>query len=88
MYDIELLTPVNDLEDDFAKENEIFRNGITPSPYDSKCLLGFPMDRKLTLEEIEDIKRLYLELQMHQIEDINKNRVVLSKLPKDKITWH
>ena len=24
MYDIELLTPVNDLEDDFAKENEIF----------------------------------------------------------------
>ena len=88
LYGIELLTPVYELVDDFAKENEIFRNGITPSPYDSKCLLGYPMDRELTKEEIEDIKRLYLGLQKHQIEDINKKRVVLSKLPKDKITWH
>lgn len=87
-YNIELLTPVHDVEDDYEKENEIFMWDVNLSPCEAKCLLGYPMSKKLTIEELEDIKRLYKSIRYFQEKDIDENRVILQKLPKDKITWY
>ena len=86
-YDIELLTPVFEVENDYEKENEILRNSIYPLAYEAKCLLGYPMSRKLKQEEIDDIKELYKNVMYLQEKDIDKKRIVLTKLPKDKIRW-
>ena len=59
-----------------------------PIAYEAKCLLGYPMSRKLTQEEIDDIKELYKDINYLQKKDINEKRIVLSKLPKDKTTWY
>lgn len=87
-YDIGLLTPVFDLENDYEKENEILQNGIYPIAYEAKCLLGYPMDKKLSQEEIDDIKELYKDINHIQTKDIDEKRIVLSKLPKDKTIWY
>lgn len=87
-YEIELLTPVIDLEDDYQKENELLDNGFLPIANEGKCLLGYQMDRELTKEEIEDIKKFYASIRYLQERDIEEEKVVLTKLPKDKITWY
>ena len=87
-YDIELLTPVFELTDDYEKENELLRYRFLPVANEGKCLLGYPMDRKLTEEEINDIKKLYLSIKYLQERDIEEKRVVLTKLPKDKVRWY
>ena len=87
-YNIELLTPVLEVEDDYEKENEILFNGLYPIAYEAKCLLGYPMIRKLTEEEIDDIKELYKNIMYLQEKDIDEKRIVLTKLPKDKIRWN
>ena len=87
-YDIELLTPVLDVVDDYEKENEIFMWDVNLCACEAKCLLGYPMNRKLTQEELNDIKELYMSIRHLQEKDINEKRVVLQKLPKDKITWY
>ena len=58
-YDIELLTPVFDLTDDYEKENELLRYRFLPVANEGKCLLGYPMDRKLTKEDIIEAKKWY-----------------------------
>ena len=87
-YNIELLTPVLEVENDYEKENEIFMWDINLCAYEAKCLLGYPMNRKLTIEEINDIKNLYTSIRYLQERDIDEERVVLQKLQKDKITWY
>jgi len=87
-YNIELLTPVFEVEDDYEKENEIYMWDVDATPYEAKCLLGYPMSRKLTEEEIDDIRNLYKSIKYLQERDIDEKRVVLTKLPKDKITWY
>jgi len=87
-YNIELLTPVLNVENDYEKENEILLNGVYPIAYEAKCLLGYPMRRKLTQEEIDDIKELYKNINYLQEKDIDEKKIVLSKLPKDRITWY
>lgn len=87
-YEIELLTPVIDLDDDYQKENELLDNRFLPIANEGKCLLGYQMDRELTKEEIEDIKKFYTSIRYLQERDIEKEKVVLTKLPKDKITWY
>lgn len=87
-YDIKLLTPVLDLEDDYEKKQEIYLNDIYPTNPETQCLLGYPLDKKLTNEEINDIRELYKSIRHLQEDDINKGRIVLSKLPKDKTTWY
>jgi len=87
-YDIELLTPVFDVVDGYEKENEIFMWDVNLCACEAKCLLGYPMNRKLTMEEIDDIRELYLNIKHLQERDIDEKRVVLTKLPKDKITWY
>lgn len=87
-YEIELLTPVIDLDDDYQKENELLDNRFLPIANEGKCLLGYQMDRELTKEEIEDIKKFYTSIRYLQERDIEEEKVVLTKLPKDKITWY
>lgn len=87
-FGIELLTPVLEVKDDFYKENEILLNGLYPHAYEGKCLLGYPMNRKLTKSELEDIRNLYRNIRYLQEIDIVGNKIVLNKLPKDKITWY
>ena len=87
-YGIELLTPVFDLVDDYQKENELLLWDFLPVANEGKCLLGYPMSRKLTQEEIDDIKELYKSIKHLQERDIDEKRVVLTRLPKDKVIWH
>ena len=87
-YDIELLTPVFELTDDYQKENELLLYDFLPIANEGKCLLGYPMDRKLSQEEINDIKELYINIKRFQERDIEEKRVVLTKLPKDKVIWY
>lgn len=87
-YEIELLTPVIDLDDDYQKENELLDNRFLPIANEGKCLLGYQMNRELTKEEIEDIKKFYTSIRYLQERDIEEEKVVLTKLPKDKITWY
>lgn len=87
-YDIELLTPVLDVENDYEKENEIFMWDVNLRACEAKCLLGYPMDKKLNQEELNDIKELYLSIKYLQERDIEEKKVVLTKLPKDKVRWY
>ena len=87
-YDIELLTPVLEVEDDYEKENELLLYGIYPIAHEGKCLLGYPMSKKLTKEELNDVKELYKSIVYLQEKDINEKKVVLTKLPKDKVIWY
>ena len=87
-YGIELLIPVFDLDDDYQKENELLRYGFLPVANEGKCLLGYPMKRQLNQEEINDIKRLYQDIKYLQEKDIDQKRIVLTKLPKDKVRWY
>lgn len=87
-YGIELLTPVLEVEDDYEKENEILLYGLYPIAYEDKCLLGYPISRKLNEEEIKDIKNLYKSIMYLQEKDVDEKRIVLSKLPKDKVVWY
>ena len=87
-YDVELLIPVYEVENEHQKENEIFMWDINFSACEAKCLLGYPMNKKLTQEELNDIKELYKNIRYYQEKDIDEKRVILKKLPKDKITWY
>ena len=87
-YDIELLTPVVDVVDDYEKENEIYMWDVNLCASESKCLLGYPMNKKLSLEELNDVRDLYKSIRYLQEKDIDEDRVVLQKLPKDKVTWY
>jgi len=46
------------------------------------------MNKKLSKEEINDIKELYINIKRFQERDIEEKRVVLTKLPKDKVIWY
>ena len=87
-FNIKLLTPVLDVVDDYEKENEIYMWDQNLCACESKCLLGYPMNKNLSDEEIKDIKEFYKSIRYLQEKDIDEERVVLQKLPKDKITWY
>jgi adenylyl- and sulfurtransferase ThiI len=87
-FNIKLLTPVLDVVDDYEKENEIYMWDQNLGTSESKCLLGFPMNRELSSEELDDIKRFYKNIRYLQEKDILEERVILQKLTKDKITWY
>ena len=76
------------MEDDYEKKQEIFLNGIYPTAPEPQCLLGYPLDKKLTPEEIKATRELYNNIRYLQEDDITKGRLVLERLPKDKIIWY
>ena len=58
-YDIELLTPVKDLDSDYKREIELMIRQISPKVLEPKCFLGVPMNKKLTEEELMDTVKYY-----------------------------
>lgn len=58
-YNIKLLTPVLDLEDDYEREIELFIRGISPYACEAKCFLGVPMTKKLTETEEQSVVDVY-----------------------------
>lgn len=51
-YDIDLLLPVKNLEDDFQEKNEFLIRGIIPKVNESQCLIGMPLNSNTVDEEI------------------------------------
>ncbi len=51
-YDIDLLLPVKDLEDDFQEKNEFLIRGFVPKVSESQCLIGMPLNLDVVDEEI------------------------------------
>lgn len=45
-YNINLLLPVKDLENDFEEKNELLVRGIIPKVSESQCLIGMPLNVK------------------------------------------
>lgn len=60
-YNIKLLTPVLDLENDFEREIELMIRSITPRVLEPKCWLGTPMKEPLTKDEVLDTVKFYQE---------------------------
>ena len=42
-YDIEILFPIKDIDDDFELKNQILIRGFVPKTYEPQCLLGIPI---------------------------------------------
>lgn len=94
-YDLELLLPVIDLEDDVEKILEINEWGYPAIPYESKCLLGYhledeyPVDDEIiegTLNIFKSIIRPELDKLMN--DENSKNIIKHLEYPKDKVTWY
>jgi len=51
-YDIDLLLPVKNLEDDFQEKNEFLIRGIIPKVSESQCLIGMPLNKDTVDEEV------------------------------------
>ena len=61
IFDIELLLPVYNLEDDWAKENELLSHGIIPSASEDKCILGIPLDEPIPQYQTDAISKMLEE---------------------------
>lgn len=53
-FDIEILFPLLDEEDDFSIKNQILAHGFVPKTNESQCLLGMPILEKSINDEIID----------------------------------
>lgn len=68
-FDIEILFPLLDEEDDFSIKNQILAHGFVPKTNESQCLLGMPILEKSINDEIIDgclnvyIKELYPKIE-------------------------
>lgn len=51
-YNIDILFPVKDIEDDFELKNQILIRGFVPKTYEPQCLLGMPIKDKCLDEKI------------------------------------
>lgn len=58
-FGIELILPVYDVENEWDKENEIWRYGIVPTPGEDKCLFGMPLNEKVPLEQTMTVKNIF-----------------------------
>lgn len=60
-YDIKLLLPVLDMVDDFERGNQLMIRNIQLGQFESKCLLGTPIDKNYPIDEevIEAVTSFY-----------------------------
>lgn len=80
-FGLELLLPVHDLEDDWAKENELLMYGIVPSASEDKCLLGIPLDEPVPEEQIDAISRMLEENIIPRYVDQMKLMLTIPQYP-------
>lgn len=62
-YDINLLFPLKDFNDDFDLKNQILIRGIVPKTYEPQCLIGMPIsDNDINEKIINDCLNVYYKL--------------------------
>lgn len=62
-YNINILYPLKDLNDDFELKNQILIRGLVPKTYEPQCLLGMPMTKKDINETIiNSVTKVYNKL--------------------------
>lgn len=84
-FGIELLLPVYDLEDDFAKENEIWRFGIVPAAGENKCLLGMPLKESLSLEQVDAVVNIFNKhIKPRYVRTLRKNNLPPQRIYKTR----
>ena len=60
-YEIELVTPLLELESDYDRKIELLIRGINPTVIEPQCHFGVPMKKPLTKEEELEVSHLYQE---------------------------
>lgn len=68
-YDINLLLPLKDLDDDFHEKNEFLIRGVIPKVNESQCLLGIPLNSNdIDKEILNSVEKIYQELLFPKID--------------------
>lgn len=71
-YNIELLFPVKDINDDFDEKNQLLVRGIIPKVYESQCLLGMPLsDKNVDNDSLKTCVNIYEKMY----KDMAKNMI-------------
>ena len=74
-FNIELILPVYDLNNEWDKENELMLNNINPIPGEDKCLLGMPLDNEIPEDEILSIKNIFdTNIKPRYVEELKKEQ--------------
>ncbi len=61
-YNIELLTPILELESDVERDVLLMIREIIPKVLEPQCFFGIPMEKSLTTEELNDTNKFYDDL--------------------------
>lgn len=94
-YNLELLLPVIDVEDDYEEILEINDCGLPAIAYESKCLLGYRLEDEYPVDDevVEATKNIFNGIIKDEMDklmnDENQMRIIKHlEYPKDKITWY
>lgn len=70
-YDIDILYPVKDLDDDFELKNQILIRGFVPKMYEPQCLLGIPIkDNCLDERVVASVLNVYNMLLKDKVDEL------------------
>lgn len=70
-HDIELLTPVHDLNDNWALKNELLMSNFTPKTHEPQCLIGVPLyGEKLDDDIIAGVSSFYDKAMLNVIDEL------------------
>lgn len=58
-YELDLLTPVYDLNSDMERKMSLLKRGFTPKSYEPQCLIGCPLNGSLNDEQITSLANYY-----------------------------
>ena len=93
-FDIKLLTPVYNLENELEKENEILLSNVPLIAYEGKCLLGYPLCESNPIDEeiVEGTCRLFEKVLLPEMINYvnnpnNMNMLDYQKLNLKKTNW-
>ena len=94
-YDLELLTPVYDITDDYYREMNLSEYGVLDCARESKCMLGYYLDEELTPEIVNGISNIFLKLIKPNLEVMLENetmkkpiKILYKKLDRDYVRWY
>ncbi len=68
---LELLLPVYDMVDDWHRDNELMKRGFISKCFESKCLIGVPINGSIDDTVIEGVHKYYDEIILRKIEELN-----------------
>lgn len=94
-YDLELLTPVYDIVDNFGQESELWRCNILDCVYESKCMLGYPLKEEVPEQVILGINNVFQKIVEPELDEMMNNKRITSdikkrarNLSKDSVNWN